>query len=94
LEGTNDEEARSRRGLGPHYVTGDSDHQSPDELTARIVQRLRDAGIGCEIDQDVNLFVLTQDALYQLAHLGICPDSDQILQRSEMLRWAKSEHRR
>lgn len=30
-------------------MTGDSDHQSPDELTARIVQRLREAGIGCEI---------------------------------------------
>jgi predicted metal-binding membrane protein len=40
-------------------VTGDSDHQSPDELTARIVQRLRDAGIGCEI---VNL-VPTQTAM-------------------------------
>jgi predicted metal-binding membrane protein len=30
-------------------MTGDSDHQSPDELTACIAQRLRDAGIGCEI---------------------------------------------
>jgi predicted metal-binding membrane protein len=40
-------------------MTGDSDHQSPDELTARIVQRLRDAGIGCEI---VNL-VPTQTAM-------------------------------
>jgi predicted metal-binding membrane protein len=30
-------------------MAGDSDHQSPDELTARIAQGLRDAGIGYEI---------------------------------------------
>jgi hypothetical protein len=36
-------------------MTGDSDHQSPDELTARIVQRLRDVEIRCEI---VNLVPL------------------------------------
>jgi predicted metal-binding membrane protein len=41
------------------FMAGDSDHQSPDELTARIVQRLRDAGIGCEV---VNL-VPTQTAV-------------------------------
>jgi predicted metal-binding membrane protein len=31
------------------YIAGDSRHQSPDELTARIAQRFRDAGIECEI---------------------------------------------
>ena len=50
---------RSRRGMGPHYMRGDSDHQSPDELTARIVQRLRDVEIRCEI---INL-VPTQTAM-------------------------------
>jgi predicted metal-binding membrane protein len=40
-------------------MTGDSDHQSPDELTARIVQRLRDVEIRCEI---INL-VPTQTAM-------------------------------
>ena len=30
-------------------MAGGSGHQSPDELTARIEQRLRDAGVGCQI---------------------------------------------
>ncbi len=30
-------------------MAGNSSHQSPDELTARIEQKLRDAGIGCQI---------------------------------------------
>ena len=54
-------------------MTGDSDHQSPDELTARIVQRLRDAGIGCEI---VNLVptqpaVLRRDCVIIVLALGL-----------------------
>src|SRR5262249_34965885 len=45
-----------------------------------IFQAVLDCGLvaskaSCEIDQDVNLFVLTQDALYQLAHLGFISQS-------------------
>jgi predicted metal-binding membrane protein len=32
-----------------YYMAGNSLHQSPDELTARIAERLRDSGIGCEV---------------------------------------------
>jgi predicted metal-binding membrane protein len=54
-------------------MMGDSDHQSPEELTARIVQRLRDVEIGCEI---VNLVptqtaVLRRDRIVILIALGL-----------------------
>lgn len=54
-------------------MAGDNDHQSPDELTARIAQRLRDAGVACDV---VNLVptpaaVLRRDRIIVILALAL-----------------------
>jgi predicted metal-binding membrane protein len=53
------------------YMAGDSRHQSSDELTARIAQKFRDAGIGCEILVPTQTAALRRDRIIVVLALAL-----------------------